>query len=204
MKGGGAGGLRGVAGLGVWGRRGGGGGGFRGGDGGVGGWGGDGGGGLQGGGGGGGWGGVLKGGGEGGGGADTYTVRADDEALKRALWNLLDNAVKYSPDCKTVWIDETPENGCIVIRVRDRGVGIAPADQKAVFQKFFRGRGRQLDAGKGTGVGEYPLGTPLGCGWDAAGSVRALLALAFSFGLPGCGPAAFIRHESVPPEEGEN
>ncbi|MCH7876272.1 MAG: HAMP domain-containing histidine kinase [Gemmatimonadetes bacterium] len=96
---------------------------------------------------------VLNGGGEGGGGADTYTVRADDEALKRALWNLLDNAVKYSPDCKTVWIDETPENGCIAIRVRDRGVGIARADQKAVFQKFFRGRGRQIDGVKGTGIG---------------------------------------------------
>ena len=92
-------------------------------------------------------------GGGGGGGADTYTVRADDEALKRALWNLLDNAVKYSPDCKTVWIDETPENGCIAIRVRDRGVGIARADQKAVFQKFFRGRGRQIDGVKGTGIG---------------------------------------------------
>jgi len=100
---------------------------------------------------------VLNGGGEGGGGggdgADTYTIRADDEALKRALWNLLDNAVKYSPDCKTVWIDQTPENDCIVIRVRDRGVGIAPGDQKAVFHKFFRGRGRQVDAVKGTGIG---------------------------------------------------
>ena len=94
---------------------------------------------------------VLNGGEEGG--ADTYTVRADDEALKRAVWNLLDNAVKYSPDCKTVWIDETPENGCITIRVRDRGVGIARADQKAVFQKFFRGRGRQIDGVKGTGIG---------------------------------------------------
>lgn len=67
--------------------------------------------------------------------------------------NLLDNAVKYSPDCKTVWIDETPENGCIAIRVRDRGVGIAPADRTAVFQKFFRGRGRQIDGVKGTGIG---------------------------------------------------
>ena len=42
---------------------------------------------------------------------------------------------------------------CIAIRVRDRGVGIAPADQTAVFQKFFRGRGRQIDRVKGTGIG---------------------------------------------------
>ncbi len=96
---------------------------------------------------------VLNGGGEGGGEAGTYTVRADDEALKRALWNLLDNAVKYSPDSKTVWIDENQENGCVAIRVRDRGVGIAPADQKAIFRKFVRGRGLDGSNVKGTGIG---------------------------------------------------
>jgi signal transduction histidine kinase len=94
---------------------------------------------------------VLNGGGEGG--AGTYTGRADDEALKRALWNLLDNAVKYSPDSKTVWIDENQENGCVAIRVRDRGVGIAPGDQAAIFKKFVRGRGSDGSNVKGTGIG---------------------------------------------------
>ena len=53
-------------------------------------------------------------------------VHADREALARALWNLLDNAVKYSPQNKTVWAEAACENGRVAIRVSDKGLGIAP------------------------------------------------------------------------------
>jgi signal transduction histidine kinase len=81
------------------------------------------------------------------------TVRADREALGRALWNLLDNAVKYSPDCKTVWVTAVAENGRLAIRVRDQGTGIEAAEQQEIFKKFVRGYATKAAAVKGTGLG---------------------------------------------------
>jgi len=80
-------------------------------------------------------------------------IRADREALGRALWNLLDNAVKYSPTNRTVQVEVAPEGDRLAISVRDRGVGIPVAEQKAVFGKFVRGaRSREIGV-KGTGLG---------------------------------------------------
>ncbi|MCP5118593.1 MAG: hypothetical protein GY953_47880, partial [bacterium] len=70
---------------------------------------------------------------------DGVMVQADREALGRALWNLLDNAVKYSLDCKTVWVTAEADDGWLVIQVRDRGAGIAAGEQAVIFKKFVRG-----------------------------------------------------------------
>lgn len=80
-------------------------------------------------------------------------VRADREALGRALWNLLDNAVKYSPQHRTVWLSAMGEGKQVVIRVRDQGLGIAPDEQAQIFQKFVRGSSARTSAAKGTGLG---------------------------------------------------
>jgi signal transduction histidine kinase len=80
-------------------------------------------------------------------------VRADREALGRALWNLLDNAVKYSPHCRTVWLAACVENEQVVIRVRDCGLGIAADEQPRIFQKFVRGASARAAEAKGTGLG---------------------------------------------------
>src|SRR5512136_3056534 len=66
-------------------------------------------------------------------------ICGDREALSRALWNLLDNAVKYSPAGSTVRIELAREGNCAVIRVIDRGMGIPAAEQKEIFKKFVRG-----------------------------------------------------------------
>jgi signal transduction histidine kinase len=81
------------------------------------------------------------------------TARADVEALSRGVWNLLDNAVKYSPECKTVWVDVKCEDGQVAIAVRDRGVGIPLEEQKSIFEKFVRGASPDGRATKGTGIG---------------------------------------------------
>ncbi len=80
-------------------------------------------------------------------------VQADREALGRALWNLLDNAVKYSPDCKTVWVTTNTEAGRLAVRIRDEGAGIARSEQAEVFKKFVRGSATKAAAIKGTGLG---------------------------------------------------
>ena len=80
-------------------------------------------------------------------------IRGDSDALGGALWNLLDNAVKYSPDEKQVQVAVSQSGGNVEVTVRDRGSGIAPEDQKRVFGKFFRGANAKAQGTKGTGIG---------------------------------------------------
>jgi signal transduction histidine kinase len=80
-------------------------------------------------------------------------VRADSEALGCAVWNLLDNAVKYSQENRAVWMELGRVNGSVAIRVRDQGMGIAPDDQGRIFQKFVRGAAARSLGVPGTGIG---------------------------------------------------
>ena len=81
------------------------------------------------------------------------SLSGDREALTSAVQNLLDNAVKYSPGSKTVWLDAEARNGSVVIRVRDRGLGISADDQTHLFEKFYRGSGEIPRQVKGAGLG---------------------------------------------------
>jgi signal transduction histidine kinase len=84
---------------------------------------------------------------------DVPAIAGDRDLLARVVWNLLDNAVKYSPDDRTVQVELSAVPGHVAIRVRDRGLGIPASEQQAIFGKFVRGsapRGRSI---KGTGIG---------------------------------------------------
>jgi signal transduction histidine kinase len=78
-------------------------------------------------------------------------IEADGEALSRALWNLLDNAVKYSPDDRTIEVGQERQGQSVAITVRDHGIGIPPAERSAVFSRFHRAR-RRARGIKGTGI----------------------------------------------------
>jgi signal transduction histidine kinase len=80
-------------------------------------------------------------------------IRADREALSRALWNLLDNAVKYSPEARTVQIEARADAGRVLLSVRDEGLGIPAAEHRRIFDKFARGASAQSAGVKGTGLG---------------------------------------------------
>ena len=80
-------------------------------------------------------------------------ISADKEALGSAVRNLLDNAVKYSPGAKTVWLDALAEGGEVKIAVRDRGVGISDDDRKHIFDRFYRVDGEISKRIKGAGLG---------------------------------------------------
>jgi len=80
-------------------------------------------------------------------------VYADEEALSRALRNLLENAMKYSPVCRTVWVDGSLHESTVVISVRDKGMGIDEEEREVVFQKFARGKAAKKAGIKGTGIG---------------------------------------------------
>jgi signal transduction histidine kinase len=81
------------------------------------------------------------------------SVVADHEALGCALHNLIDNAVKYSPDSDAVWIEADADSHHVTIRVRDRGVGISSHDRTRVFDKFYRSSDSITREVKGAGLG---------------------------------------------------
>lgn len=78
-------------------------------------------------------------------------IHADPGALSLALWNLLDNAVKYAESPIELQLQSTPTN--VTIRVTDHGPGIPPSEQPRVFDKFYRGAGARKNGVKGTGIG---------------------------------------------------
>ena len=80
-------------------------------------------------------------------------VRADAAALTNAIWNLLDNAVKYSPDAPAVQVSVTRRHSDVVIAVRDQGMGSPTQERQQVFQRFVRGRHAARLGIKGTGLG---------------------------------------------------
>ncbi len=81
-------------------------------------------------------------------------VKGDRSLLVTALSNLISNAINYSPEKMPVSVSQkVVDGGVVLIRVTDRGIGIAPDDQKRVFERFFRvdqARSRQTG---GTGLG---------------------------------------------------
>jgi signal transduction histidine kinase len=81
------------------------------------------------------------------------TIDGDRQALTSALWNLLDNAVKYSPECRTIWVDVTRHGTRLAIRVRDQGLGVPRAEHTEIFRKFVRGARAKAENIKGTGIG---------------------------------------------------
>jgi len=85
--------------------------------------------------------------------APKITVRVDATLLEQALINLIDNAVKYSPDNETVHVAAVQADGELQIRVRDHGPGIPQKYQPRIFERFFRvDKARSRKVG-GTGLG---------------------------------------------------
>ena len=86
-----------------------------------------------------------------------HTILADKDALGRAIWNLLDNAVKFSPGERQVWVDVVPlheqQRARLAIVVKDRGMGIPVMEHRAIFDKFVRGAASREAGIKGTGIG---------------------------------------------------
>jgi signal transduction histidine kinase len=80
-------------------------------------------------------------------------VRADPEALRCAFWNLLENAVKYSPDAEVVRVAVTSRGRDVEIAVSDHGVGIPKDEQRRIFDSFVRGAAARERSIRGTGVG---------------------------------------------------
>jgi two-component system, OmpR family, sensor histidine kinase SenX3 len=83
-------------------------------------------------------------------------VLGDPEELRTAVSNLLDNAVKYSPDGVHISVElEALDEKRLALRVRDQGVGIPEQELKRIFKRFYRVTQRSLAQVKGTGLGLF-------------------------------------------------
>ncbi len=82
-------------------------------------------------------------------------VAADPDKLRQVLTNLLDNAVKYSPDGGSVKIDLSQSGNHIRFRIEDQGLGIPIEEQTRIFEKFFRVDPNLTRGVGGTGLGLY-------------------------------------------------
>jgi two-component system sensor histidine kinase KdpD len=84
---------------------------------------------------------------------DATHVMADPALLEQIIVNILDNAVKYSPEGSRIAISARRAKGNVAISVADEGVGIAAADLPNVFDSFFRAtRGDRVAPGTGLGL----------------------------------------------------
>jgi len=82
-------------------------------------------------------------------------VRVDSERVQTIITNLIDNAVKYSPDGGEVACVVTSRNGVARVSIKDRGIGIAPGDMGTLFTRFGRVSRPDTDHLPGTGLGLY-------------------------------------------------
>jgi two-component system sensor histidine kinase KdpD len=79
-------------------------------------------------------------------------VSADEMLIQHVLLNLLENAIKYSPEGSAIEIQAREESNAVVLEVADRGAGLAPGEEPLVFEKFHRGREGRKTGGVGLGL----------------------------------------------------
>ena len=81
------------------------------------------------------------------------TVRGDRELMEYAVYNLLTNAVKYSPVDTRIEVGSRPGNGHLLLSVKDQGIGMDAKELRKIFQKFYRTGRAEASGETGTGIG---------------------------------------------------
>jgi len=80
-------------------------------------------------------------------------IQGDGLHLRRLFFNLIDNALKFSPPGSAIEIGVRPNDGRVKVSVRDQGMGISEEDLPKIFEKFFHRDRRKEASGAGTGLG---------------------------------------------------
>ena len=82
--------------------------------------------------------------------AQPIMVFVDDVLIGQVLWNLLENAAKYTPPGSPLELAAFDDQEAVIIEVRDRGPGIPPGEEERIFEKFYRGKSENI---RGAGLG---------------------------------------------------
>jgi signal transduction histidine kinase len=80
-------------------------------------------------------------------------IAGDHGLLRHAIANLVENAIKYTPTDGTITVAVEEQDSALVISVKDTGLGIAPADQARLFERFYRVKRRETVDITGSGLG---------------------------------------------------
>lgn len=72
--------------------------------------------------------------------------------LEQLFFNVLDNAVRYSPDRSRIEVSAKTVDGQLIVTVADEGAGVAPTDLTRIFERFYRGGGAVTRDGSGLGL----------------------------------------------------
>ena len=84
--------------------------------------------------------------------APHVVLAADEHEISQVLFNLLDNAIKYTPSGGTVTVEIRPDAERVAVSVADTGIGILSEDLPRIFERFWRAdRARRFRSGEGTG-----------------------------------------------------
>ncbi len=81
------------------------------------------------------------------------TIYSDQRRLRQAMFNLISNSIKFTPEDGTITVSARREEGKVLLSVADTGVGVFKEDQERVFEKFVRGQSPQVrQSGAGLGL----------------------------------------------------
>ena len=83
---------------------------------------------------------------------DALTVHADADQIQQVIINLLDNAIKFTPQGGKITLSAFPEGDHVRFRVKDTGIGVSDADAPHIFDRFYKAD-KAHTVGKGTGLG---------------------------------------------------
>jgi signal transduction histidine kinase len=83
------------------------------------------------------------------------SAEIDKNAFPSIITNLVDNALKYSPAKKEIFVELLKEKSKALLRVKDKGCGISNSDKEKIFTKFYRAGNEETRNSKGTGLGLY-------------------------------------------------
>jgi len=83
---------------------------------------------------------------------DPVPMRGDEDLMREALSNLVDNAIKFTPEGGQVKVEASMVDGLPRLSVSDNGPGVPPQDRGRIFRRFYRGEGAQDAPGHGLGL----------------------------------------------------
>jgi PAS domain S-box-containing protein len=83
---------------------------------------------------------------------ETLQIQVDPLRLEQVFGNLLDNAIRYSPEKGPIEVEVTPTDGGAWISVRDHGLGISPEQRPRIFERYYQAHGGGFRSGLGLGL----------------------------------------------------
>ena len=84
-----------------------------------------------------------------------FSMKIDEDLIRQVFTNLIENAIKYSPENSSILVSAEEVDGRVVVQVADQGMGIPDDELNQLFTKFYRSKNVRKENIQGTGLGLY-------------------------------------------------